>query len=150
MAWSTRKTSAFTLVELLVVITIIGVLMGLLLPAVQMVRETGRRTQCLNNLKQFGVAAQSHLTTQGYFPSSGWGATYTGDPDAGFGTNQPGGWLYNVLPYLQMSDIHDLSKGETGTASKMTDMAVLRSTVVPMALCPSRRTAAVKSYSLTT
>ena len=73
MAWSTRKTSAFTLIELLVVITIIGMLVGLLLPAVQMVRESGRRTVCLNNLRQFGVAAQSHLTTQGYFPSSGWG-----------------------------------------------------------------------------
>ena len=93
MAVSRRKYAAFTLVELLVVITILGVLMSLLLPAVNTVRESMRRTQCKDNLAQIGSAALQHLAAQGHFPSSGWGYMWTGDPDRGFGARQPGGWL---------------------------------------------------------
>ena len=111
MAVSRRKYAAFTLVELLVVITILGVLMSLLLPAVNTVRESMRRTQCKDNLAQIGSAALQHLAAQGHFPSSGWGYMWTGDPDRGFGARQPGGWLYNCLPYMGMDMIHDVGKG---------------------------------------
>ena len=88
-----RAKRAFTLVELLVVITIIGILIALLLPAVQAAREAARRTQCSNNLKQLALSSLNLEQTQRHFPTGGWGFLDTGDPNRGTGRNQPGGWL---------------------------------------------------------
>jgi prepilin-type N-terminal cleavage/methylation domain-containing protein len=128
----------FTLVELLVVIAIIGILIALLLPAVQAAREAARRSQCKNNLKQIGLAWLTHNDTQKFFPTGGWGYQWTGDPDCGFNWLQPGGWAYNILPFMEQTIVHDLGKGRAGVP-KANDLAQAMATPVPTFLCPSRR-----------
>ena len=141
MATSLRRRArlrrAFTLVELLVVIAIIGVLVGLLLPAVQAAREAGRRAQCQNNLKQLGLAANSHMSTHGHMPTGGWGYLWVGDADRGHSTNQPGGWVYNLLPYVEQQNLHDVNRGQSDkTAANRNLMLPL-----PFMNCPTRRSA---------
>ncbi len=136
-----RRRRAFTLVELLVVIAIIGILIGLLLPAVQAVREAARRTQCQNNLAQLGKAALHHEEAHGFFPSNGWGWMWTGDSARGFGKRQPGGWIYHLLPYIEQEALHKLPYGNTDnptTANKDAAADMLR-TPVGTLYCPSRR-----------
>lgn len=130
--------TGFTLVELLVVITIIGILISLLLPAVQSAREAARRLQCSNNLKQLGLASLNHEAAMGFFPSNGWGCYWSGDPDCGSGPSQPGGWIYNLLPYLEQQSLHDLGAG-LSFADKKTAAAKVAGTPLAALSCPSRR-----------
>ena len=90
----------FTLVELLVVIAIIGILIAILLPAVQAAREASRRSQCANNLKQMATAARTHESAKKFLPSGGWGNNWIGDPDSGFGQGQPGSWAYSIMFFM--------------------------------------------------
>lgn len=134
------RTRGFTLVELLVVIAIIGVLVALLLPAVQAARESARRIHCTNNLKQIGLAFQTHYDAQGHFPSSGWGWKWTGEADRGYGQDQPGGWGFNILPYIEMQNVRDLGKG-SASAQKTSAMLLQVGTPIPVFTCPTRRLA---------
>lgn len=93
----------FTLVELLVVIAIIAILIGLLLSAVQKVRESANRAQCLNNLKQVGLALHSFYDTHKVFPASGWTQAGPGNPVGKFV-----GWRPLILPYLEQENLQKL------------------------------------------
>jgi prepilin-type N-terminal cleavage/methylation domain-containing protein len=102
-----RAKLGFTIVELLVVIAIIGILVALLLPAVQAARESARKTQCRNHLRQIAVAFLNHESAHGHFPTSGWGYKWVGDPSAGYGRRQPGGWAYNILEFLEQTALRE-------------------------------------------
>lgn len=129
-----RNRRAFTLVELLVVIAIIGMLVGLLLPAVQQAREAARNMQCQNNLAQLGKAVQVHISLcQEKFPTGGGKSYYwVGDANRGSGAKQRGGWPYSLLDFLEQSALKD-SKIE-----------VRANAALPFLYCPSRRPA--KTY----
>ncbi len=93
----------FTLVELLVVIAIIGILVALLLPAIQAAREAARRTQCNNNLKNIGLGLQNYHDTYKLFPM---GAMHAGDVGAGQSLLGPS-WQYGILPFMEQRNIYD-------------------------------------------
>jgi prepilin-type N-terminal cleavage/methylation domain-containing protein len=132
------KRQAFTLVELLVVISIVAILIALLLPAVQAARESARRIQCANHLKQIGVAVLGHESVHRFFPSGGWGWMWVGEPDRGTGRIQPGGWLFNILSYIEQKDLRRQGVKLSGTARSQAIIARCKSPL-PGFNCPSRR-----------
>ncbi len=125
---------AFTLIELLVVIAIIGILVGLLLPAVQAARESARRAQCTNNLKQIGLALANYEGTLQTYPPGAFWAYY---PD-----NNPikGSILLHILPFMEQQALYDqfnfsLFNLETQTTPR--SFLDLAGTIVPAYICPS-------------
>jgi prepilin-type N-terminal cleavage/methylation domain-containing protein len=136
----TRSPQGFTLVELLVVIAIIGVLVALLLPAVQAAREAARRSQCINNLKQLGIACQLHVDAYKFLPTAGWGDWWVGCPDQGAGKNQPGSWAYQLLPFIEESARRGIGQGfKCGDPNSRAAIGKMVGTPVSLFYCPSRR-----------
>jgi prepilin-type N-terminal cleavage/methylation domain-containing protein len=132
---SRSKSHGFTLVELLVVIAIIGVLIGLLLPAVQAAREAGRRSSCMNNMKQIGVALHMHHDSKKTLPA-GWTALHptTNQP---YWLGRPGwGWATQTLHYLEQQNIYD-SLIDFDLPMLDAFHATLRETPISTFLCPS-------------
>jgi prepilin-type N-terminal cleavage/methylation domain-containing protein/prepilin-type processing-associated H-X9-DG protein len=144
------RRNGFTLVELLVVIAIIAVLIGLLLPAVQKVREAANRMQCVNNLKQIVLAAHNYHDTYGrlpvgcYIPYAQDGFHDTQDLTKPFGPN----WAIYLLPYLEKADVYntidiksypgtDLPANLTNYSTYNTSWRALRGQVIKIFLCPS-------------
>lgn len=134
-----RHSGGFTLVELLVVIAIIGILIAMLLPAVQAAREAARTLQCRNNLKQLSLGMLNHESQMGYFPTGGIkGGWWIGEPDKGCGEYQGGGWFYNVLPFIEQQGVHDVGAGQSD-AERRALWAVQVTKPIAAANCPSRR-----------
>ncbi len=110
----------------------------LIIPAVQASRESTRRTQCIANCERLTRAATAHRDVQFFYPTGGWGSLWVGDPDRGFGREQPGGWGYNILPYLSYQNLHDTGKGASENQKKF-EAAHMVSTLLPEFICVSRR-----------
>jgi prepilin-type N-terminal cleavage/methylation domain-containing protein/prepilin-type processing-associated H-X9-DG protein len=136
-----KSAGAFTLVELLVVITIIAILIALLLPAVQAAREAARQLQCKNNLKQLSLGCLNHEQLNRFLPAGGWGWGWAGDPQRGNDKRQPGGWIYNVLPYIEQQALHDL-----GLDGKIASRSARVGTPLSALICPTRRTVVLYPY----
>jgi prepilin-type N-terminal cleavage/methylation domain-containing protein/prepilin-type processing-associated H-X9-DG protein len=130
--------NGFTLIELLVILAIIGTLMGLLLPAVQKVRESANRMTCQNNLKQIGLAFLNHESQVGALPTGGWFAlkppNYVNGAPA-VGERQQAGWAFQILPYLEADNtwLGGDATNDTGRA------LVAIGTTNRLFFCPSRR-----------
>jgi prepilin-type N-terminal cleavage/methylation domain-containing protein len=137
---SSRRTHCrgFTLVELLVVIAIIGILIALLLPAVQAAREAARRTQCKNNLKQMSLAFLTHESAHKTLPAGGWCWYWVGDPDAGFTRTQPGGWTYNILPFIEEAQLRQIGSGITNITLRKRALTSVMEFAPNVFYCPSR------------
>ncbi len=144
MNTSFQRRSAFTLVELLVVIAIIGVLVAILLPAIQAAREAARRTQCVNNLRQIGLATLNYHDARREFPTGGTEPWHdTGDKNAIFGKGY--GWMVQILPYVEDTALQNISKGY-GAGDKAKDL-IVRGTAIPLYFCPSRRQNTIRVLS---
>jgi prepilin-type N-terminal cleavage/methylation domain-containing protein len=141
MSRGIRLRRGFTLVELLVVIAIIGILIALLLPAVQAAREAARRTQCSNNLKQIGLAVQNyHDIRQEICPA--WLTLDTG-ATSGCAPNGYASWPILLLPFMEQQNVYDLvdlSSQMSAAGTAPANHATVRGTSIPTYFCPSRRT----------
>ncbi|MCS7168854.1 MAG: DUF1559 domain-containing protein [Gemmatales bacterium] len=136
------RHQGFTLVELLVVIAIIGLLMALLLPAIQRVREAANRMRCGNNLSQIAMAFHNLHNDYNVFPTGGSGSSsnfsartiVNGQP--GGPIDQDWGWAYQILPYLEHQQLHVADPNANHSASGNN---VITQTPIPTYFCPSRR-----------
>jgi len=130
-----RHVRGFTLVELLVVIAIIGILVALLLPAVQAAREAARRSQCLNNVKQLSLALHNHHDTYRKFPPGG---TYDDKDASGNRIPTHHTWITMILPFIEQSSIYDrIDQKLSSYTQTLDDGTYIRSIDIPALKCPS-------------
>jgi prepilin-type N-terminal cleavage/methylation domain-containing protein/prepilin-type processing-associated H-X9-DG protein len=132
---SGQRLRAFTLIELLVVIAIIAILIGLLLPAVQKVREAAARMQCTNNLKQLGIAMHAYHDAMGTFPYE------DGPGSAAALTNTPPSIFVQILPYVEQGNLYQQMIAQGGNLNNsLVNQTLANNTGIKTFLCPARRT----------
>jgi prepilin-type N-terminal cleavage/methylation domain-containing protein len=126
-----QRSTAFTLVEILVVVAIIGILIALMLPAIQAARESARKSQCANNLKQIGLGMHGYLDSHKAFPP-GYTSRVRPDHDDG-----PPGWSWGarIMPFIEEVALHDEIDFEASLRDAVSEK--VRLTSVPLFLCPS-------------
>ena len=132
------RPRAFTLVELLVVIAIIGILVALLLPAIQAARESARRIQCSNHLKQIDLGFQNHHDTYRFFPTAGHHWSYAPEYEGAtplIAPKQRAGWAFQILPFIEQDIVYRGNGGTTLDEMQINAMGAKISTY----FCPSRR-----------
>ena len=137
-----NRRSGFTLVELLVVITVIALLVALLLPAVQTAREAARNIHCKNTMKGMALSNQNFESANQFFTGEGWGWRWLGDPDRGSGADQPGSWLYRLLPFTEAREIWGMASDQSAneiTQQQLDGAAQAMRTHLPWFNCPSRK-----------
>jgi len=115
-------------------------MMMLLLPVLQHTRETARRMECYNHVKELALACVEYQATLQHFPSGGWPGPYywMGDPDLGNGKKQPGGWTYTILPFIENKALHDRGLNKTPIQKSAISSQVAQ-TAIDVYYCPSRR-----------
>jgi hypothetical protein len=129
-----------SLLEVLVVIGLTSLLLQLLLPGLNAAREAARRRQCATHLRQLGLAALLHHDTFGHLPSGGWHYTWIGEPERGTGPEQPGGWAFNLLGFLEQSELRTAGRHQS-QHDRSVALANRCATTLPLFHCPSRREA---------
>lgn len=129
-----KARGGVTLIEVLVVIAVIVILLSLAIVATGSARETARKINCENNVKQLALASLSFESAFGYFPSGGWGTGWIGDPAKGVGRKQSGGYFFQLLPFCEQENLYVLPRDVDGTWD------LLRASV-PFGSCVSRRRA---------
>jgi hypothetical protein len=113
-----------------------------MLSAVQSAREASRAAQCKNNLRQLALALLHHHNTRRQFPSGGWSYRWLPEPDAGYGKQQPGNWIYGILAELEEHPLRNLGVGAIG-AERHSQLAQLAATPLSVLICPSRRAVSI-------
>jgi prepilin-type N-terminal cleavage/methylation domain-containing protein/prepilin-type processing-associated H-X9-DG protein len=131
-----NRQSAFTLIELLVVIAIIAILIGLLLPAVQKVRESANRMQCTNNLKQLGLAMHNHQSTYGGLPYGQYQPLITNPPPPAVKPwAAPHSWCVEVLPFIELQNVYNMINLNVSFQSPLN--YAINGTMIKLFVCPS-------------
>ncbi|TWU66705.1 hypothetical protein V7x_22760 [Crateriforma conspicua] len=128
------KRLGVTLIELLVVFSVIALLAGISLPAIQSARERARINTCQNRLRQLVLASHHHHNAFKHLPTGGWGYRWVGIAGRGVGENQPGGWIFNCLPFLEQQALFDRIRPTDDGLIPAQPLQV----ELPLVRCPSR------------